>query len=971
MPLLLVAWLFLASAVSMLTGCGSESSPSFPPNTNVTTGGTSTTSTTTTTGVQQQVPVKLAFVTQPGHALSKAGTSPGQATEALPPFQVAIEDASGNVVTTATGIPVTISLGSGANNAQLSGTLTVNSVNGIATFDNVIVSFAGTFTLVASSPGLQSSTSASFTVQPLALSFPTHEDFLNGGLTTAVAYGDFNGDGIQDVASFTKYSHSASSAIRVQLGNGDGTFKPAVLTALPSNHVAPFQSGTISNNTVAAADLNGDGRTDLVFSSQYVSAYGSYSSGNVFVALANADGSFNVLSTPLLPTGAIDNIGSVAVGKLSGDSTMKMAVSYYSSPGSGGTYPVRFGTLSVTGTTATFNVTTSAFFQNEVDAIVAGDFNGDSNIDFATIYFDSSRSTAYASIYAGDGKGTFTEGPSTYTALAGIPTAVAAGFINGDTKEDLLVAEAYPASNSYPVETLIGGSKGGFPSFIAQPSGLTVSNAVSAVALGKFGGDSTTDAALSINVLEDKYLTKSSNATPPFFAVETVKGNGDGTFQQSSAQQSAVAWNTRALGVADVNGDGINDVLAVDASQHFSKGLPLQGAIQTLLGKSGSIALSAPPADVIVKGEVLRTAIADVNGDGKGDVIIESAYSNGTSVVGNLSVLLSGQGPAKVTHLNTPALGLAVGDVNGDGRADVAVPADVSSGSGKQVNVWLGQTDGSFQQGGFMLTANQPVNPVLADLDGDGKLDLVAVGTYSSTGVISVALGKGDGTFGATANIFTGLSSNTGSPRVEFAVSDLNGDSRPDIVVLGGNGSSKYLETFLNNGNGGFPQSTPSSIQTVQGAKYNSSVPTLVSADFNLDGKADVAFLSVTNSPLAQIQLLEGNGDGSFQTTPKTVGTTSLFSTLKWADVNADGIPDLVVTDGFLNEVQILTGNGDGTFAPAVGFGINGQFPIDSAVGDLNGDNRPDIVAAEVVTNLKYTSISSVSGGVTILLHNP
>jgi hypothetical protein len=964
MPLLLVAWLFLASAVSMLTGCGSDSSPSFPPNTNVTTGGTSTTgTTTTTTGVQQQVPVKLAFVTQPGaHALNKAATSPGQATEALPPFEVAIEDASGNVVTTATGIPVTISLGSGANNAKLSGTLTVNSVNGIATFNNVIVSFAGTFTLVASSPGLQSSTSASFTVQPLALSFPTHENFPNEGLGSAVAFGDFNGDGIQDVAVFSYQAYSTSNSIRTMLGNGDGTFKPAVVTTVPLVGV-PHQTGHIPNNTVAAADLNGDKRTDLVFSSV------SSSGGAVLVALANSDGTFNVLNTSLTTFNA-PGAGSVAVGKLSGDTNpgVDVAFSYYSSVSK--TNKVFFGTLTISGTTPTFVANSSANFNAPVDAIVAGDFNGDSKLDFATIYVDSSNSIAYASVYSGNGQGKFTG--TNYTALTGIPTAVGAGFIDGDTKEDLLIGEY--SSSGFLVETLLGAvSNGGAATLTLKSSGLTPLRPVTGIVVAPFGGDTSADAALTqdltvANSLSTPNLTASGKS--PLIAIETVKGNGDGTFGQSSAQTSSVAAGSSALRATDLNGDGVNDLLAVNVEGETS--YPLEGTAQVLLGKAGSIALTAPPAALTVQDAGIRTAIADVNGDGAPDVIT-LGFKQGPNPGGAISVLLNGNGPAVSATLPKAYVGFAVADLNGDGRADVALGSLTQTNTGS-VDILLGQTDGTFKQGATILTGNVDLSVTLADLNGDGKTDLVASSFYSGNSVITVALGNGDGTFQSATNVPTGLVGNPGI-LAQMLVADVNGDNRPDVLVLGANGTSQYLETFLNNGNGGF-STTPSHNQTVSGAigNFSALLPTIAAADFDHDGKTDLAILTANqggvNGRLVSVNILKGNGDGSFQAAGTSVASVDPTCTLRVADVNADGVPDLLVVEALNDDVVVLTGNGDGTFATGVGFGVNSFEPIDVAVADVNGDGRPDIVTVEAANSASGTNNLNLTGGVTILLHN-
>jgi hypothetical protein len=406
------------------------------------------------------------------------------------------------------------------------------------------------------------------------------------------------------------------------------------------------------------------------------------------------------------------------------------------------------------------------------------------------------------------------------------------------------------------------------------------------------------------------------------------------------------------------------------------------GALPTDLGP-----LIFVPAVAYYSGGYTASAVAvgDVNGDRKLDLVVGSeCASSGCPDGAAVGVLLgNGDGTFQLPLIYRTGgssgpfwpVSIAIADVNGDHKPDLVV----ANGGSNAVGVLLGNGDGTFQpavaygSGEFF-----PVSVTVADLDRDGKLDIVVAnecGPVSCDGSVGVLLGNGDGTFRPVVTYGSG-----GLYGLSVAVADVNGDGRPDLLVANGCDNPKLCGTkgavavLLGNGDGTFQAAT----EYLSGGAYPYSLKVV---DLNGDGKLD---LVAANSWSGTVGVLLGNGNGTFQPTVTyssgDKANVAQISSVAVADVNGDGKPDLLLTTESMGAngnnggaVSALLGNGDGTFQPAVEYHSGGYQTLGVAIGDLNGDGKPDVAIAN---SCIYNSadcggpVNKTTGTVSVLLNN-
>jgi hypothetical protein len=462
--------------------------------------------------------------------------------------------------------------------------------------------------------------------------------------------------------------------------------------------------------------------------------------------------------------------------------------------------------------------------------------------------------------------------------------------------------------------------------------------------------------------------------------------NGDGTFQNGVYYSAVLNPTTsfagdtypEAVAIADVNGDGKNDIISSNDD----------GGDVTILYGNGDGTVNVPTMGYAVGGYPQTPAVvADFNGDGFADIVLTDGEFSFVYLKGYGDGTFRGAHDyyAAVSTSNGYSVNAATGDFNGDGHADFAVSNCCDSTMG--VSVFLSNADGTMQppvnygSGGTMSQVQ------VADVNGDGKLDLVAT---DRAGWVQIFTGNGDGTFAVGSTYPTDLSANT---PVGLLIGDFNKDGYPDLAVI--NTGGQDIAILLNDGTGSFgapvPYALSSAIYQWQGQEiaagdlgngnldlvipmFNgqavavltgngdgtfqpevdvplpSGYPTAVTlADLNKDKNLDLA-VTVYYVSGTGLYVALGNGDGTFQT-PAPYATSlqdpnydSPYSTfISSTDIDGDGNPDLVYTNSEFGTVGIMFGQGNGSFYDPVEY-PSGGYAWGLAVGDANGDGSPDVV---------------------------
>ena len=417
-------------------------------------------------------------------------------------------------------------------------------------------------------------------------------------------------------------------------------------------------------------------------------------------------------------------------------------------------------------------------------------------------------------------------------------------------------------------------------------------------------------------------------------------GHGDGGFAVQATYD--VGFWPVSLAVGDFNGDGKLDLVVANSGGVDGGG---SGTLSVLVNSPSGSRIFAAPATYFVGQRPESVTTGDLNGDGRLDLAVVNQDDNTVGVLLNLGD--GGRFAGQTTYAVADDAGaypmaVVVADFDGDGRPDLAVLTD-----GDSVGVLLGQADGGFGVQALYGTGSGPTSVVAADLNGDGLPDL-AVADYGD-GTVSVLLNQGpenEMLFASPVDYEAG-----GLAPGSMAVGDFDGDGKPDLAVAsedplpdGGYGLAK-AGVFLNQGGGSF---APQLIISLGDAGEQS--PVVVVGDFTGDGRPDLA---VTTQDVNAVTVLlnEGAGWGHGGFLPQATYAIGSLSngdkpvSIAAGDFNGDGLLDLAVANPGSDSVAVLLGQPGGSFAAQITYSTE-SGPQAVAVGDFSGDGKPDIAVA-------------------------
>jgi hypothetical protein len=810
-----------------------------------------------------------------------------------------------------------------------------------------------------------------------------------GATPTSILAADFNNDGRTDLA----VTDSGTNQVSILLGNGDGTFQPSTIT-VPD---APW--------ALAAGDFTGNGQTDL--------AVANRGDNSVTILVGHGDGTFTVGQTlPLVnpddPTNPFVSPDSIVAGHFTPNGLLDLAVADQFSDqvallvnNGDGTFTQGY-TVSLG---ATFPFLPSSL------TLVAGDFRNNGLTDLAVASANLFTGDSVA-ILLGNGDGTF-QAPDVISLGSGVsPFAIAAGYFTptatGKGSLDLVTADSNGGGiDDYSI--FVGNGDGTFQG--PTPYALGGSGGFSTnVVTGDFAGNGRTDLAITRSSPDSVQVVLSNNdgtfsdpsqvdlvrtETPlvadlngavvngqPVPDVTVVDAAGQILFRAGRAGESGsfappVTVNPPddpSRDIAFVQTRYGPAIASVDANDNAISFFVLKSSGFVLVAK---LATGSQPAQILS---------ANLDGTGVTDLIVRNAGD------GTLSVFRGdGQGwfqPATTLQVGVGASDVQAADLQQNGLLDI-IYSDRIAG---EVNVIQNLGGGVFAPavvyragpGPYRATGTTDPSPV-ASLE---RTSSVAVGDFTAGGLPSViALNPGSNTFGLLAGLGGGSLSNptdfdTPASGIVVRAVKFNNTGLTGLAVLASDG----LYIYRSNGAGGFNDPTKIDV----GFEPNG----LTVADLNGNGKSDL----LISNPLGDVLVLEGNGDGTFQppqnldqqvslavyapngTTPaafifsdkltdqlvvQTVGgattvlgdlSTGLLSpgAVTLADLNNNGILDLVVANSGSNNVLVYPGLGNGTFGPALNNGLGfatGTDPVGITVADLTGNGRPDLIVANKGSN--------------------
>ncbi|MEO9849450.1 MAG: FG-GAP-like repeat-containing protein, partial [Reichenbachiella sp.] len=708
-----------------------------------------------------------------------------------------------------------------------------------------------------------------------SISFANAVNLSTGNGPSPVSIGDLDNDGKTDLAVANFNDHTISVFRNTSTGPGTISF------ALKEDY-----SSEANPRSVAIGDLDGDQKPDLVVA-------GGNSTVSVFRNSSVNAGTISFAAKADHTTGLDSNPQSVAMGDLDGDGKPDLVVAN------------DYGMFSIFRNTGTDVGTIS--FATKVDyntalnsrSVTIGDVDGDGKPDLVI----SNYSDVSLSVYKNTSTdiGTISYATNVDLVTGTNPQKVMTGDLNGDGKTDVAVVN--DGSNTISV------FRNAFITPIPSITSFTPASGPIGTSVAIAGNNFSATPANNIVF----FGATRAEVTAASGTELTVTVPAGASYRPITVLTNSLIAYSKAPFEVTFPGGGNIDVNSFDSKLNFST--------------------TNSPSSI---------AIGDLDGDGLADLVAANLQTHNISILRNTTVNAQDIQFAQKDDYATGSRpkAIAMGDFDGDGKLDLAVVND----DGNSISLLRNTTNGigniSFDDKIDYLTGLRPYSIQVGDLDGDGRADLVVANSSGNT----LSIFRNTSTGAGVVIFATKLEYNTGIGPVSIAITDMDSDGKVDLAVS--NRSSNTVSVFKNTSPGAGTISYEAKVDYEAGVRPYS----IASGDLDGDGKTDLAVANHDGNSISLFRNTSaGMNDINFAQKVDYSIPESGPQFVSIGDLDGDGKPDLAVANNYSNTVAVLknTSPNEGT----IRYNTNVHYELGAssesvAIGDLNGDNKDDLAVA-------------------------